>query len=376
MVNTALSFAGLARRIAQKRPEWWARQEPRLDVDRARRGVVPAMRRVVLSEWQKRGRSWMIYIAIITLILHLLLVFAVVYYAGRAETPGPETIPMHLVMLPPSDKPLDPTKPPPPPPPPKKQQAQKPPPPGALASDELGDPNATGKTPSATRTPEAGRVQEQAGEAPPPPSDSEASAHPSEVARPKPDTAEAQSAAPKQDLSETPNKLAVGGALAPPKAEPDKPKTEQLAAKPVDHPSDVRLLRVKPGGATKPTEHREDPDHNEGHKGKYPGPDASRDEYLDYIRGLTMEQINRLPAQLFAGKQGVAVFSVLVRPNGTIVWFSSIQSSGDRQADQLLLSTLNAMSSFPPLPAELIEPDGTARPLTFSLALSAIGKTP
>ena len=187
------------------------------------------------------------------------------------------------------------------------------------------------------------------------------------MARPKPDTAEDASAAPKEtEMPETPEQLAAAGTLAPPPPTP-KPPTDQTAGKETHKPSPVHMLPPNPGGARKPNEHPDDPSHGEGHKAKYPGPDASRDEYLAYLRDYTNSYLMKLPPELFAGKRGGVILYVLVRPNGSIVWFSVGKPSGYPDADAAILRVLNQIPQFPPLPPELIEPDGKARPLTYSV---------
>ncbi|HLY58620.1 MAG TPA: TonB C-terminal domain-containing protein, partial [Stellaceae bacterium] len=270
--------------------------------------------------------------------------------------------------------------PPPPPPPPKQQQQQqeqkqpekqKPPPRGRLASDELGDPDATGDKPTATHAPAAGQAEPKPGEAPPPPSETAANQKQDEPVRPKPPEDQQRSDAPKEQ-NQAPQQLAAAGAVAPPPV-PNAPDSE-IAIRPERKPSPVQLMPVPPGGARRPTERPNEPSHGEGHKAKYPGPDATQDEYLAYIRDLTNIQLSALPPGPFEGRKGSATFNVRIRPNGSIVWFALVSSSGDDRADRLLSGALNEIDKFPPLPQELLDPKGEPVPLTLTLPLAIIPK--
>jgi TonB family protein len=132
------------------------------------------------------------------------------------------------------------------------------------------------------------------------------------------------------------------------------------------------MAPTPPGGARRPTDRRDDPDHAEGHKAKYPGPDASRDEYLAYLVTLTNAQLRSLPPQLSQVRDGAALYEVLIRPNGSIVWFSLIKSSGHPDVDSAVTATLNGIQAFPPLPNELLEPGGGPIKLTYTMPLARL----
>lgn len=74
-------------------------------------------------------------------------------------------------------------------------------------------------------------------------------------------------------------------------------------------------------------------------------------------------------------RPGMAAFDVMVRPNGTIVWFALIRSSGFPDSDRVLLAELNGIAAFPALPSELLEPNDMPTRLSFTLPLSALGRS-
>jgi TonB family protein len=355
-----------------------AHVEPHLDLSTPVPAALAVPPRPRLSDWQRHSRRFIKIVAIVSLLLHVVLLLVIEHYAGRGGYGGygGQPIPVQLVMQPPQKQP-DPPKPPeeqkkqeqqq------KKQEQQKPPPPGRLASDEFGDPDATGKVPTATHAPEAGEIMPKEGEAPPPPAAGKTTPKPSDVARPTDEPAEDQSASPKSaEIPPTPEQMAAAGKIAPP-VPSHKPETQQEAAAETRKPATVHMVPARPGGAHKPNERPDDPSHGEGHKAKYPGPDATRDEYLAYLAQLTHDRIRTLPPDLFVGRHGMAVFSVRIRPNGKIVWFALKQSSGYRDADQALLQSLNSMADFPPLPSELQQQDG-ATVLSYSVPLDAVDR--
>jgi hypothetical protein len=349
------------------------RREPHLVVPVAPPAEDSLFSHARLSDWPKRGRRWLIVFAVGSLLFHVLL-FAVLrftlYGGGDDELAG--ALPVRLVLAEPQDKPPDPPKPPQQPEQQKQQQAQKPPPRGPLASDELGDPEATGDKPTATHAPAAGEVQPKPGEATPKPAANPVAAEqPKDHARRKPDTDPFK---PDWMVQDTPlptrQQVAAAGTPAPPPVRAEE--QEDVSFEPTRKPSSVQFTPVRPGGAKRPNDRPDSPSHSEGHKAKYPGPDATRDEYLAYLRDLTDVQLARLPPAPFEGRPGVAGFQVLIRPNGSIVWFSLVHSSGYGDADSALGEALNGLQKFPPLPQELLNPDGTPVTLTVTLPLRLI----
>jgi TonB family protein len=172
---------------------------------------------------------------------------------------------------------------------------QAPPPPGARASDDFGDPNPKTLGPKAVEAPPA--------EAVPPP---------------KP--------APPPPPPELPQQAAA--AMPPPP--PPKPKPSQA-----EHP------RAKPEAP---------PARVATHKAKFPGPEATRDEYLAYAMSLVRQHFGLLPRALIGGRRGEAVVGFTVRDDGTVASLRVVRSSTypdiDRKAEEMIL----AVGRFPPLP--------------------------
>jgi len=344
-------------------------REPHFDPDRAVDAPDSLLIHPVLSVGSKRGSRRLLVFIIVSLLIHVALLLGLgfnLYGFGDGEEGQP--IPVRLVLEQPQpDQPRPQPPKPKEPEPQKKQEEQKPQPHGPLASDELGDPKATGKQPTATPEPAAGAPQEKAGEAPPPPSEAQATPQQEAPATPSklpPDPFHSHNL--EQSLPETKEQTAAAGSAAPPPVPAQTENTE--AAKPTRKPSPMRLAAVNPGGARRPNDHPDEPDHGEGHKAKYPGPDASYDEYLAYIRDLTRAHlVQSVPAELTRDRTGVAVFQVMVRPSGDIVWFSLVHPSGFQDADRVILAALDSIQKFPPLPQRMLNPDGL--PVTWTLTL-------
>lgn len=348
------------------------RREPHLDGAHA--AEAPPLRRPLLSLLERRRVRWTAVILLLSLLLHAgLLVLAGMAGSGRRYGVPANAIPVQLVMKPPEEEPKPPEPPKPKPEPQQKQSQQQPPPPhGPLASDELGNPNATGKEPVPSDAPAAGAPRDKPGEAPPPAAAAPESKQPDEASRPKETDRADRSAMPDQDQPPpTPEQVAAAGMLAPPPPAPEPPR-DQTAARKVPKPSPVRLIPPQPGGARRPTERPDELDEGEGHKAKYPGPDASYDEYLHYIRDLTLERLALLPPGLFQGRGGLLVFDVRIRDSGAIVWFSRIRSSGYPDADRAVQMALDGIGSFPPLPNEVRDPTGEPAQLKLTLPLAQL----
>src|SRR6266446_2491554 len=152
-------------------------------------------------------------------------------------------------------------EPPPEPVPPKPEF--KPPPPGRIASDDFGDPAAkeAGHETSAAPAPK---------DAPPP-------------EPPPPD-------APQQTAAVVP---------PPPPMKPEPPKPQSKPA------------------AQQPPRRTEEPAYSARHA-KYPGPAASRDDYLAYVHSLIRQHYNMLPLAMIGGRRGETRVEFLVLGDGTI----------------------------------------------------------
>jgi TonB family protein len=328
------------------------RPEPHFDPGHPPDLLALRIRRIPLSAWQRRRLRWVVLLVILSLIVNIGLVALIGAGGGRGWGNGEEP-PAAIAVLYQPPQPNPPAPPPPPPPPPKAAQQPKspppppPPPPGRLASDEFGDPDATGKAPVPTPGPAAGQVQPKAGEAPPPPADAPATPDPSELAVPKTVDDPSKSAAPKQDeMPKTQEQMAAAGEVAP----KPTPPADTPTAKAVPKPSEFRMP-MPPGGARKPTPNPEAENHGEGHKAKYPGPDATRDEYLAYVKTIVLEHSDGYLSPAVTGaRHGMFELDVRVNPTGNIVGVFVLHSSGYPDIDKRAVDLLYSVSPLPPPP--------------------------
>jgi TonB family protein len=208
-----------------------------------------------------------------------------------------------------------------PPPPPRPQPAPpkpefKPPPPGRIASEDFGD----------TEVKEASREPHDAPaakDAPPPP--------PEKTETLPPEKAEAPP--PPPEKTETPQQTAVL-VLPPPPEKPSPPKAQP-----------------KPSQATRPVLRREEePSHAATRRAKYPGPAATRDEYLAYVHSLIRQHYNLLPLAMVGGRRGEAQIEFVVLDDGTIATIRVRQSSGWQDIDARIELMIAAVRHVPPLP--------------------------
>jgi TonB family protein len=234
-----------------------------------------------------------------SLVLHLLPLLLLIEWPIEAP-PEIEPIAVQLVV-----------EPPPP---------FKPPPPGRLASEDLGD----------TEAKEAGREPKNppaAKDAPPP------EVQPSET---PPQTAEAVPPPPPEKAEPPPETPQQTAAIMPPPP-PEKPP----APKP----------QPKPAQTTRPMLHwEEEPAHTEARRAKYPGPAATRDEYLAYVHSLIRQHYNLLPLSMIAGRHGEADIEFVVLDDGTIGMIKVRQSSGWQDIDARVELMIAAVRRVPPLP--------------------------
>ncbi len=248
-----------------------------------------------------------------SLILHLLPLLLLINWP-ISPPPETETIPVQLVFEPPPK-----ATPPPPVPQPKPTP---PPPRGRLASEDLGDP-------------EAKEVDKPKGD--PPPADKPA----------KTDTPPAETKPP-----EKPQQVA---AIAPPPMPPAKPD----APKPDPVP--------KPAPKPMPAVHRvpkplEDPANMAPRRGRFPGPAATRDEYLAYMHSLIRQHYNLLPSAELGGRRGMVVVEFVVLDDGKIALLKVRRSSGYPDIDTRVAEMVAAVGRFPPLPQWF---QGLAMPFEF-----------
>jgi TonB family protein len=238
-----------------------------------------------------------------SLLLHLLPLLLLVEWP--MEVP-PEIAPIavQLVIEPP------PPEPQPQPAPPKPEF--KPPPPGRIASEDLGD---TEMKEASREPPDAPAAKDT----PPPPLEkTEAPPPPPEKTEPPP---------------ETPQQTA---AIVPPPP-PEKPPPPKPPPKP--NPSARQVLRWE-----------EEPAHTASRRAKYPGPAATRDEYLAYVHSLIRQHYNLLPLEMVGGRRGEAQIEFVVLDDGTIAMIRVRHSSGWQDIDARVEMMIAAVRHVPPLP--------------------------
>ncbi len=227
-----------------------------------------------------------------SLVLHLLPLLLLIEWP-MAAPPEIAPIAVQLVMEPPPE-------PPPQPVPPKPEF--KPPPPGAIASDDFGDPTAK----------EAGH---------------EANAAPAPKDEPTP-SEPPPAEAPQQTAAVVP---------PPPPMKPEPPK-------PLSKPA-----------TQQPPRRTEEPAHSARHA-KYPGPAASRDDYLAYVHSLIRQNYNMLPLAMIGGRRGETRVEFLVLGDGTIAMVRTRQSSGYPDIDSRVELMVAAVRRVPPLPQWFQDP--------------------
>jgi periplasmic protein TonB len=244
---------------------------------------------------------------IASLILHLLPLLLLLEWPTHppaAVTP----IPMRLVFQPP------PAPPPPKPLPKPKLKPETRPPPGRIASVETGD----------TRT----KGQDRA-----------------KIDEP---TATKEPAATTESPLEAPERTAF---LPPPPALPNPPKLE-LPNPPEPKPVTAPKPPAKPSLAARRLPLRRVPQqaHLFPRAARYPGPAASRDEYLAYLAYLAQRHIGLLTPSLIRDRRGVTIINVLVLDDGTVAMLSVGVSSGYPDIDERVEAMIRAVGRFPPLP--------------------------
>ena len=244
---------------------------------------------------------------IVSLVLHLLPLLLLLNWP--MHPPAEVTpIPVRLVFQPP---PPPPTAPKPAPKP--RLKAQTRPPPGRIASVDMGEVQKKGRDQAKTEAP----------------------------------TAEKQPAATTESPLEAPQQTAF---LPPPPPLPEPPKLDLpkppeprpvAAPKPPQKPSMAARLPVRRA----PQWARLSPS-----SARYPGPAATRDDYLAYLAYLARQHIGLLTPSLIAGRRGETIINVLVLDDGTVAMLSVGLSSGYPEIDERVEQMIRAVGRFPPLP--------------------------
>ena len=83
---------------------------------------------------------------------------------------------------------------------------------------------------------------------------------------------------------------------------------------------------------------------------RYPGPAATRDEYLAYLAYLARQHIGLLSSSLVGARRGETIINVLVLDDGTVAMLSVGLSSGYPDIDERIEAMIRAVGRFPPLP--------------------------
>ena len=230
-----------------------------------------------------------------SLAVHLLPLLLLIEWP-LAAPPEVTPIAVQLVVEPPPPA----SKPEPVPPKPE----FKPPPPGPIASEDLGDTEAK----QASR--EAGNPSPAQDAAPPPP--------PQKIEQP-----------PSEEPKEADEPV--------PPPPPEKPEPPKPQAKP------TQTAQLAPRRVEEPTR-------TEGHRAKYPGPAATRDEYLAYVHSLIRQHYNLLPLSMVGGRRGQTLVEFIVLDDGTIAMIKVRQSSGYPDIDERVEQMVLAVRRVPPLP--------------------------
>jgi TonB family protein len=251
-----------------------------------------------------------------SLVLHLLPLLLLIDWS--ISPPAEMTpIPVQLVIEPPPQpKPPQPKSEPPQPP-----SKPTPPPSGRIASEDLG-------------APEAKEVNRPKGDAP------TTADKPDKIDKPPAQTKEK----PQQTAAVVPPPL--------PPAKPDTPKPEP-APRPVPKPSPA---------AHQPPRRVEEPGDLAPRRAKYPGPAATRDEYLAYMHTLIRQHYNLLTLPALGDRRGMVVVEFVVLDDGKIALVKIRRSSGYPDIDNRVAEMVSAVGRFPPLPQWF---QGIAMPFEF-----------
>lgn len=246
-----------------------------------------------------------------SLLVHLLPLLLLIDWPMARSTES-EPVPVQLVLEPPPAKPA-PAQP---------QPKPVPPPPGPLASEDLGEPEAK------------------------------------DTDRPKGDAPTSADSPPKSDSPtfeakpvEKPKQTATVVPPLPP-TKPDAP-----------HPDPVPKPAPKPNPAAHQAPRRvQEPANLAPRRARYPGPAATRDEYLAYMHSLIRQHYGLLPEASLGERRGMVVVEFVVLDDGTIALIKVQRSSGYPDIDNRVAEMIAAVRRFPPLPQWF---QGLAMPFEF-----------
>jgi TonB family protein len=247
-----------------------------------------------------------------SLVLHLLPLLLLIDWP--MSPPAEVTpIPVQLVFEPPPQAKPEPRKPQPKPTPARPR--------GRLASEDLGDPEVK------------------------------------ETDRPKGDAPTANDNPAKADNppSEAKEKPQQTAAIVPPPlplAKSDTPRPDAVP-KPAPKPSPA---------AHQPPRRVEEPGNLAPRRAKFPGPAATRDEYLAYMHSLIRQHYNLLTPAALGDRRGMVVVEFVVLDDGKVALIKVRRSSGYPDIDNRVAEMVAAVGRFPPLPQWF---QGIAMPFEF-----------
>jgi TonB family protein len=279
-------------------------EAPTAELPPTEASAIPDRERAVGSE--QRGRRWSPIVSLVLHLLPLLLLINWPMHPPAEVTP----IPVRLVFQPPP--PVLPKPAPQPAPKPKLKQETRPPP-GRIASVDMSE------------TKQKGEDQAKA-EAPVP---------------------SKQPATTMESPLEAPQQTAF---LPPPPPLPDPPRLElpkPPEPKPVAAPRPPQKPALAQRQPVRPVPER---GHLNPRPSRYPGPAASRDEYLAYLAYLARQHIGLLSHSFVGARRGETIINVLVLDDGTVAMLSVGLSSGYPDIDERIEQMIRAVGRFPPLP--------------------------
>jgi protein TonB len=253
---------------------------------------------------------------------------------GLLATPQEQPIPVQLVIEQPPPPPPAPL-----PPAPKKEEKA---PIGPIASVDMGQtagkPDAPEEKPAPPPEPERKTAAVEPPKPPPPEPPKEAAEPP----KPQP---------PSKLTSALPKPTVPDAVAALP--EPETPPLLDLTPPPAPRPKQPVVARVPLNQPLAP------------HPTEYPGPAATRNEYLAYCEAMIRRYSGMISDSFLAGRRGAATLTLLVLGNGTIARISVVQSSGYQDIDNRVEQMVAAVRRFPPLPQWF---QGTTMPLMYHYA--------
>jgi TonB family protein len=135
---------------------------------------------------------------------------------------------------------------------------------------------------------------------------------------------------------------AIPPTIGPPTAI-HEPTTASAPAPAPEQPNPTQTAQLPPRRV-------EEPPQTPVHRTKYPGPAATRKEYLAYVHSLIRQHYNMLPLSMVGDRHGETLVEFLVLVDGTISMIKVRQSSGYPDIDARIEQMVAAVRRVPPLP--------------------------